>query len=46
MNTAVDLEPVLKNARELGDWIAHLQDGLEIKTHNLLDDEKKDLSVW
>ncbi len=32
MNTAVDLEPVLKNARELGDWIAHHQDGLEIKT--------------
>lgn len=32
MKTLADLDPVLKNARELGAWIAHHQDGLEIKT--------------
>lgn len=32
MKTLADLDPVLKNARELGGWIAHHQDGLEIKT--------------
>ena len=32
MKTLADLDPVLKNARELGAWIAHYQDGLEIKT--------------
>jgi len=31
MKTLTDLDPVLKNARELGGWIAHHQDGLEIK---------------
>lgn len=32
MKTLADLDPILKNARDLADWIAHNQDGLEIKT--------------
>jgi hypothetical protein len=32
MKTLADLNLVLKNARDLADWIAHNQDGLEIKT--------------
>ena len=32
MKTLADLDPVLKNARDLAGWIAHHQDGLEINT--------------